>query len=45
MLELLSVYFSIGNLVLCAKSEAVGYAVKRSEKNTEFRIRNSVDFI
>jgi hypothetical protein len=29
------------SLVLWAKSEAVGYAVKRTEKNTELRRQNS----
>jgi hypothetical protein len=33
------IYSNIENLVLWARSEAVGYAVKRADKKTEFRIR------
>jgi hypothetical protein len=35
------VYYNIENLVLWARSEAVGYAVKRADKNPEFRRQNS----
>jgi hypothetical protein len=32
---------NIAKLVLWARSEAVGYAVKRADKNPEFRRQNS----
>jgi hypothetical protein len=35
------IYFIIENLILWAKSEAAGYAVKRADKNTELRRQNS----
>jgi len=41
MLKLFFFYSNIENLVLWARSEAVGYAVKRADKNTEFRRQNS----
>jgi hypothetical protein len=34
-------YSKIENLVVWSRSEAVGYAVKRADKNTEVRRQNS----
>ena len=36
------IYFIIENQVFWARSEAVGYAVKRVEKNTELRRQNTL---
>jgi hypothetical protein len=35
------IYYSSENLVLWARSEIIGYAVKRADKNTEVRRQNS----